>query len=176
MNADEFKVLHGIAQSLRHIEVLLAAPAGPSSAPAAPQAEVASERDLRGQYGDPEVRADPRDWSGPSQKGRRLSECPADFLDMYAEMKDYFARKAEEEGRVTAKGKPASFYERLDASRARGWAKLMRDGKHTPPAPVAADDTWATADAPDDSDIPFAWFVPLLLATAHALMSAASRV
>jgi hypothetical protein len=115
--------------------------------------DIASEAELRGKWGDPTVRFDPRDWTGPSFKGRPMSKCPADFLDLYASAKDYFGEKAEREGKVTDRGKPVAAYERADAARARGWAKLIRDGRHHPPAPPPVDaDGWA--GAPDD-DIPF---------------------
>lgn len=151
--SDELKVLNGIAQSLRHIEMLLAKGGG-ASQPSS-DVEVATERDLRGPYGDPEVRMNPRDWNGASMKGRRMSGCPAEFLDLYAEAKDYFARKADEEHKETAKGQPVSKYEKLDATRARGWAALIRSGAHTVAADAepATDDGWGAA--PPDDDIPF---------------------
>jgi hypothetical protein len=93
---------------------------------------VASERDLRSKFGDPILRFDPRDWHGPSYKGRKLSECPADLLDLVAETFEWFASQAETKGETTDTGKPVAEYKRLDAARARGWAKLIRDGRHTP--------------------------------------------
>ncbi len=118
-------------------------------------ATVASDSDLDGKYGDPEVKMkDPRDWSGDSMIGRRFSQCPADYLDMVASRLDYFATKSDEEGKETAAGKPVSKYQRADAARARGWAKRIRDGKHLqkgpsprPAAPPLGED--------DDPDIPF---------------------
>lgn len=116
---------------------------------------VASDRDLDGKYGDPESRFDPRDWTGPSYKGCHYSECPADYLDLVAEAKDYFARRAREENKLTAKGKPVADYEAADAARARGWAARIRAGKHTPKPQEPA--MWAAGEdmAPDVDDIPF---------------------
>src|SRR3990167_6273958 len=71
---------------------------------AAPKA-LASDRELDGKYGDPVVKFDPRDWTGPLCKGRRLSECPADFLELLAETFDYFAIKAASTNEITDKGK-----------------------------------------------------------------------
>lgn len=125
---------------------------------------VASDRDLDGQYGNPPVKFNPRDWTGTSFKGRRLSECPAPFLDMLAETFDYFAAQAEEKHELTNSGKPAAPYKRADAARARGWAKRIRDGWQ-PRAPLAvppngngAAPGWATAplDEPDDA-MPDGW-------------------
>ena len=86
----------------------------------------AGERvDLDGPHGDPVVKAkDPRDWTGDPMKGRHFSECPADYLDMLADRFDYFA--GQEEDARKAK------YNRLDASRARGWAQRKREG-YVPP-------------------------------------------
>ena len=112
---------------------------------------VASDRDLDGKYGDPAVKFNPRDWTGPSMKQRHLSECPPEFLDMLAETFDYFARKADETDERTDKGKKVSDFKRQDAARARGWAKRMREGKvaapktngHDPIAGEWAPEGWA---------------------------------
>lgn len=94
-------------------------------------ADVATDADLDGKYGDPEVRFNPRDWTGESYKNARMSECPAEFLDMLAATFDYFAQKAEETNEQH-NGKPTAPYKRKDAARARGWAKRIREGKHKP--------------------------------------------
>ena len=112
---------------------------------AATHKEIADDRDLDGQYGNPQVKFDPRDWTGPSMKGREMSECPAEFLEMLAGTFDYFAMKAEEADEKTSSGKPVAPYKRKDAARARGWAKRIRDGKHTPAA-VGASAGWDTED------------------------------
>lgn len=117
---------------------------------------VASDRDLDGRYGDPELRFSPRDWTGPNYKGRKFSQCPADLLDMVAETLEWAAGKAEEKGETTDKGKPVSQYKRADAARARGWAKRIRDGRHVqttaPTSDFGSDDEF---NAPVDTDIPF---------------------
>jgi hypothetical protein len=110
---------------------------------------VATDRDLDGKYGDPVLKFMPRDWTGPSFKGYHLSECPADLLDMVAETFEYFASQSERDDERTDKGKPVADYKRQDAARARGWAKRIRDGRHTPPAaqePGAGDSEWDSAD------------------------------
>lgn len=88
----------------------------------------ASDADLNGPNGNPEVRFDPKRWEGPSYKGRTFSECDPDFLDMLAETLDYFARKNDETGAVDNKGGPKSRWDRLAAARARGWAQRLRGG------------------------------------------------
>lgn len=115
--------------------------------------QTATDRDLDSKYGNPEVRMkDPRDWSGPTMKGRRFSECPADYLEMYAEKLDWVADKSEQEGAKTNSGKPLANYQRSDAARARGWAARIRSGQHTPP-PVDASPGWAVTD--DDEEVQY---------------------
>jgi hypothetical protein len=91
---------------------------------------VASDRDLDGPHGDPVVKFLPRDWNGDQRfKGLRMSECPAQLLELLAETFDYFGDKAERENEQTNAGKPVAPYKRADAARARGWAKRVRDGR-----------------------------------------------
>lgn len=124
----------------------------PTTAHVAPS--VPLDVDLDGKYGNPIVKAkDPRDWIGESQQGKRLSECPPEYLDMVAARLDYFAEKEE-----NAKKKQ---YNRLDAARARGWASRLRAGWTPPPhdGDIYADAVQqrATNDPPpmSDDDIPF---------------------
>ena len=138
------QVLESIDARLGRLEKLLAV--------AAP-AKVADDRDLDGKWGDPEVKFDPRDWSGDSCKGQHMSECPAPFLDLLAETFDYFAAQAEEKGETTTSGKPVAPYKRMDAARARGWAKRIRAGYK--PAAQPATEGWAQPAMPDDSEVPF---------------------
>ena len=91
--------------------------------------DVASDRDLDDRYGDPIIKFLPRNWTGDQRfKGKHMSEMPPDLLDMVAETFDYFAKKAEESNEMTDKGKPVAPYKRMDAARARGWAKRLRSG------------------------------------------------
>jgi len=86
--------------------------------------------DIDGPKGDPEIRFEPRDWKGPPCRGKRMSECPADFLDAFAKFKDWSAAKddgAGTSGEVDAKGYPKSGkWARFDAALARGWADRAR--------------------------------------------------
>lgn len=131
--------------------------------------EIAPDSDLDGQYGDPIVKAaDPRDWTGPTQKGKRFSECSSEYLELVASRLDYFADQAEKENKLTSTGKPVAPFNRREAARARGWAKRVREGRV--PVAVAVAETWgthppadpATMDAGNpwasettDDDIPF---------------------
>jgi hypothetical protein len=113
------ELLRSIDASLKGLRADLARQQAPAAA---------DDRDLDGQYGDPILRFNPRDWTGHSFKGSKFSECPADLLDMVAETLDYFARKAEESGELANNGKPVAPYKRKDAARARGWAARIRGG------------------------------------------------
>jgi hypothetical protein len=106
---------------------------------------VASDSDLDGKYGDPEVKAkDPRDWNGPQMKGRKFSQCPPEYLDLIADRFDYFAARDDKENARDDKGNPKSKYARRDAARARGWAARMRAGTHKAP-PVEESAGWTVA-------------------------------
>jgi hypothetical protein len=122
---------------------------------------VATDEDLDGKYGNPVVKFMPRDWTGEDYKGRHMSELPAPLLDMVAKTYDYFAQRAEDNNEMTNTGKPAGPYKRLDAARARGWAKRVRDGKGQvfqapvlPPQDTWGGETEAWATVPED-DIAF---------------------
>jgi hypothetical protein len=132
-------VLQSIDASLKTLVVLSKQRAAKAQA-SAPKT-VASDKDLDGKYGNPRITFNPRDWTGESFKGRRMADCSSDFLDMLAETLDYFAGKAEESGEEY-KGKPVAPYKRADAARARGWAKRIREGKHTPAASDSSDSGW----------------------------------
>lgn len=114
--------------------------------------------DIDSEYGNFEVKRDPRDWKGPSCVGKRLSECPPEFLDLLAGFLDWAARKADQGGELTKGGKPVSDYKRKDAARCRAWAARHRAGwsssssaqrfNVTPPAD-------RTTSSGADDDIPF---------------------
>jgi hypothetical protein len=118
----------------------------------APPAVIANDADLDGQYGNPEVRAkDPRDWTGEPMKGRRFSECPAEYLDMLAARFDFFAGQESDSKKAG--------YCRKDAARARGWAKRMREGRVPPVVAAAAAsdaDGWGDEFPPTDG-LPGDW-------------------
>ena len=89
--------------------------------------------DLDGPYGNPVIKAkDPRDWHGEPMKGRRMSECPPEYLDLLAERFDYFASKEEDTKKQAFNVK--------DAQRARGWAARLRAG--WTPAETAQKEEW----------------------------------
>lgn len=123
---ESLALLRSIDASLKALVSRQGAPqAAPAGAPA-----IASDRDLDGPYGDPEIKAkDPRDWTGEPMLGRKFSECPAEYLDMLAERFDYFAEK---NAAGTEDEQKKARYQRLDAARARGWADRVRAGKVKP--------------------------------------------
>lgn len=89
---------------------------------------IAPDVDLDGQWGDPVIKAkDPRDWHGPSQAGKRFSECSAEYLDLLAARFEFFNGKEPDEKK---RG-----YNTRDAARARGWAARVRAGWKHPQTP-----------------------------------------
>ena len=100
--------------------------------PAAPRVAVhagsglpnpADDADLDSQYGDPEVRRDPKDWQGSTFVGARYSQCPPDYLRSLAGLLAWQARKSDEKNDLASNGKPRSAYLLRDAARALGWAR-----------------------------------------------------
>jgi hypothetical protein len=143
-------VLKSIDQSLRTLVVIAQkkAEARVTMAASKPGPAVASDSDLDGQYGDPEIKAkDPREWTGEPMQCRRFSECPAEYLEMVADRKDYFVSQNPQ---ATDEDKKKAKYDRLDAARARGWAKRIREGTHVP---AKAPDT--ATDWESDPDVGF---------------------
>lgn len=128
------KYLREIAESVAAQDAKLAtlllrtqAPIGTGGAAAV---AIAPDIDLDGQWGDPVIKAkDPRDWHGPSQAGKRFSECSAEYLDLLAARFEFFNGKEPDE---TKRG-----YNTRDAARARGWAARIRAGWKHPQTPAA---------------------------------------
>ncbi len=161
---------HKLDMLLSHLGVLASAngAGGHEGHGHTPPAPPALEVDIDGPRGNPEVRFIPKRWEGANYKGKTFSECDPDFLDMLAEAFDYFARKEDETSALDKNGGPKSRWTRLDAGRARAWAKRLR-GSHggangaskarARPAAVAApaiDDFSAGFPAQEeDDDIPF---------------------
>jgi hypothetical protein len=132
---------------------------------AAADGDIASDEDLDGKYGDPEVRRDPPRWSGESYAGRKYSETSPEFLDVMASFLDWAASQAEAKNETTASGQPRAPYLRRDAARARGWKARMLAGGAPRPAPRAEPARPRPAPPPPpppadeayvgDDDIPF---------------------
>lgn len=114
--------------------------------------EVANDRELDSEWGNPQIRKDPPRWNGPSFVGCNYSDATPDYLESLAGFLDWRAAKDEESGRTTAAGKPAAPYSRRDAARARGWAQRLRNGWQrsaaAPAGDVPADDFGGTDDIP----------------------------
>lgn len=124
MSAEAVALLTLILAELRKLNASSAKSGG------SPVAAVASDADLDGQYGDPEVKKDPPRWGGKPYGGRGLhySQTEPAFLEVLASFKDWSASKDDELGAVDAKGRPKSHWSRKDASLARGWAARLRAG------------------------------------------------
>lgn len=142
MSASEetLALLRSIDASLK---ALVARQAPATAAPSAPGG-LASDRDLDGPYGDPEIKAkDPRDWTGAPMLGRKFSQCPAEYLELLAERFDHFVGK---NAAGTEDEQKKARYQKLDAARARGWAARIRAGK-VKPADPAAPTAWADEES-----------------------------
>jgi hypothetical protein len=156
---------------LSHLGVLAAQGGHEGATGHTPAAPPALEVDIDGPRGNPEVRFIPKRWEGANFKGKTFSECEPDFLDMLAEAFDYFARKEDETSALDKNGGPKSRWTRLDAGRARAWAKRLR-GSHggngggngvrrarpaATPAPTPAIDDFSAGfpAQEEDDDIPF---------------------
>lgn len=100
----------------------------PASGQSAGGPEVASEQDLDGQWGNPELKKDPPRWRGKPYAPCRMSDTHPEYLDEVASFLDWQAGKDDESGKTANNGKPSSSYKRRDAARARGWAKRLRAG------------------------------------------------
>jgi hypothetical protein len=173
MSTEMVALLQRIAGSLERIETLLsqgapaggrAAPAGrPASASSGPlEGEIATDEDLDGKYGDPDIRRDPPRWSGESYAGKRYSESSPEFLECIAGFLDWAAGQAESKNELTGGGQPRAPFLRRDAARARGWRARLLGGGAQPArqeAPRQRQDPMPSGPAPEefvgDDDIPF---------------------
>jgi hypothetical protein len=79
---------------------------------------------------------DPRNWKGPSFKGKRASECSPEFLEAYAEALSWMAAHPKE-GADPKK----SEYNRLDSARARSWSRRLRSQTASSPRGGARQET-----------------------------------
>jgi hypothetical protein len=103
--------------------------AATAQAPQQPPAyEVATDDDLDGQYGNPEIRKDPPRWTGESFVGCRFSEASPEYLETLAGFLDWKARESDKKDERVKGGGLKSRFIRLDAARARGWAARIRGG------------------------------------------------
>lgn len=132
---NEFEALVAIYQKM---DVLI------GLARAAAPKPIASDAELDGQYGDPEIRFNPKAWTGSPIKGLRMSACPPAALDILADSFEWMADKNEAEKKVSTGGKPIAPMNRNDAARARGWARRLRNGFK----PTTASDGAAFSDDP----------------------------
>lgn len=116
-----------------------------AAAAGTPSSAVASDADLQGQHGDPQIKMRVRDWTGPDMKGKRASQCPPEFLDLYADLLEWAAGREE----ADPEKKRYAPLTRKDASRCRAWARRMREGKHQSPSSLG-DAGGATGQAGGD--------------------------
>lgn len=126
---------------------------------------IASDAELDGPYGNPTIKHDPKRWEGRSYVGDTYSQtepayldCLASFLDWKAGVNERDMAKAGATPEEVKKCEKTAHFSRLDASRARGWAKRLREPSARKPD---MDDGGAGYADPLDEfggadDIPFA--------------------
>ena len=138
-----------ILAALKRIEAKVDALAANRGGAAPGELPPATDEQLDGQYGDPTVKFKPRAWHDGDFKGHHYSECPPAFLDEYANALNEFAAKN------AATDPKKAGYERLDSSRARGWARRIRAG-WKPAQPSSTGSNYDFDDGNNsNSEIPF---------------------
>lgn len=123
------------------------------------------EHVLENAWADRAITRDPKQWKGRTQVGRRYSQAPAEWLEMFARNMDFKAQKGREEVpvRLNNKGKPWHEADTFEAKLLRTWAVRAKAKAAAAPAPPPAaspadDDPLAFnfgANVPADDDIGF---------------------
>lgn len=134
------ELLKEILSTLREIRDSLRSGGAPGErqASSGKGGQVAGDRELDSEWGDPVVRKDPKKWTGDSYAGCHFSECIPEYLDELADLYDWMGDMDEKDNKMH-KGKPTAPYKRRDAARARGWAKRLREGWQRPAADSQSD-------------------------------------
>lgn len=142
--------LESLAKSQSRIAVCAEAVQSRKAVPAAGGGgDLASDYEMSGPKGDPMgPKKAPKDWTGPSQLGKKFSECLPEYLDMVASLLDWQA------GKDAANPEKAKYakYSTLDAKRARGWAARLRSGWKPAEKPANNEPDWTKPDAPTPFD------------------------
>lgn len=112
----------------------------------------ATESELDDKFGNPKLGFNPRDWKGSNVKGLEMSYCPPEALVLYADAKEYFGKKADENDEKDAKGRPKSHWDFKDARLARGWARRLKAGWKPAPKPAHDPTGGFGGEEPPDSD------------------------
>jgi ribosomal protein S21 len=128
MSTEELTLLRSIDATLKELLTLSKTKRAATPQPAA---QTATDADLDSTHGDPIVKFMPRDWTGDEFRQQPFSATTPEFLDMLADSYDYFARKNEEDS-SNQESKKKTFYDKLNAKRARGWAARLRAGWKSP--------------------------------------------
>ena len=106
---------------------------------------MAGDSELNSAKGDSDIRFQPKAWRGIPQKGKRMSQCEPEFLDLFADMMD-------DEADMPRKGKEEfAGLNRRSARLARGWAQRVRakgtapTARKTDPSPSPASGGFGSA-------------------------------
>jgi hypothetical protein len=132
------EILSVLARIEKKLDTLLAAKA------VAAVPGVADDAELDSPKGDVLVRFKPNKYVGPDFKGKKFSQCSAEFLDKYADALQYAAEHPKPNKEKFAQ------WSAVDAARARGWSRRIRAGWKPPVDEYASDPAPATDDFYDD--------------------------
>jgi hypothetical protein len=117
-----------IAQAAGRIAVLMGGkvPSDTGGGDASPDSELDSK------FGNEQIKRDPKRWTGRPHAPCLMSECEPEFLECYAEFKDWTASKNDEKaagnGPDGASAAKYAGYDRKSARRARGWRRRILAG------------------------------------------------
>lgn len=83
----------------------------------------ASDEVLDGSFGDIPIWADPKDWKGESQVGKKMSECDLDYLYLYRKRLLWLWQKDYNENKEDTNGRPRAPRRKKDLELCEGWIK-----------------------------------------------------
>lgn len=124
----------------------------------------ATDHQLNAQWGNPEIRKTPKNWTGERVEGRCMSDLQPATLRALALRYADLAEWHDKEQHVDDKGRPKSYYAKRDAGFALGWALRLESQGHRGPARPTAPARPRPEPAPNspenvgyqsDDDIPF---------------------
>lgn len=153
---EQSKLLKSVDEKLTLLVNHLGAGKRSGGARSRDDAEVATDDELDGRWGNPEVKRDPtaKYWEGESFMGTPFSDCPSDYLEALARYKEASAFMKEKQSPDDETQMKYARYDRRDAKLARGWALRNKGRSAAPTQPTARSSAPQTLMASDD-DIPF---------------------
>lgn len=112
----------------------------------APKSDLLEEDGTIKKFADVVIYKDPPRWKGKPYVSCTYSQCEPEYLDQVAGFELWKAGKQHESKEMDEKGRPRWLWSLRNASKAAGWAALMRAAEAGPPQP--------TVEAVPEDDIP----------------------